>query len=103
MNERQKMLLEAIKSRVETLLGRRYEWRQNSRQMIAEYGQSAFSEVAAAEEFGCRTKFDSVFGRPPESDGERMRFNRDLSALVKAGLVTITECGANTRFVRPIA
>ena len=100
MVEQRKRVLAAIAARITALKRIRTPWLQDARNRIQRHGLAALLEVKYVDEQGCRVSFEGIHGRPPESDAERMRFNRDVAALESLGLVTITHDGPKTRYVR---
>ena len=101
MVERRKRVLAAITARITALKRIRTPWLQDARNRIQRHGLAALLEVKYVDEQGCRFSFEGIYGRPPESDAERMRFNRDVAALESLGLGTITHDGPKTRYIRP--
>ena len=100
MVDRRKRVLAAIAARIAALKRIRTPWIQDTRNRIQEHGLAALLEVKHVDQQGCRVSFEGIHGRPPESDTERMRFNRDVAALESQGLVRITHDGSKTRYVR---
>ena len=104
MVEGRKRVLAAITARITALKRIRTPWLQDARNRIQRHGLAALLEVKYVDKQGCRVSYEGIHGRPPESDAERMRFNRDVAALESLeslGLVTITHDGPKIRYVRP--
>ena len=101
MVERRKRVLAAITARITALKRIRTPWLQDARNRIQRHGLAALLEVKHVDKQGCRVSYEGIYGRPPETDAERMRFNRDVAALESQGLVAITHDGPKTRYVRP--
>ena len=100
MVERRKRVLAAITARITALKRIRTPWLQDARNRIQRHGLAALLEVKHVDKQGCRVSYEGIYGRPPETDAERMRFNRDVAALESQGLVAITHDGPKTRYVR---
>ncbi len=85
MNERRQLTLEIIAARIEwlRLLAPQFNG-LNRRGMIEKYGFALFRGTEHVD-LGCRLKFANIYGSPPDTDGERMMFNRDIEHLARAG------------------
>ncbi len=100
INERQQLTLEAIALRIEWLKLWSPTWQADRRGMIDTYGFSLLREIENVDDLGCHLKFANIYGSPPESDSDRMRFRRDIGTLEDNGLLVIKFDG-RLRFGRP--
>ena len=101
MNERQQLTLEVIATRIEwlRLLAPEFQGLRR-RDMIDKYGFPVLREIEHVEEFGCRIKFAHIYGSPPDTDAERMVFNRDIEHLSRAGELVVQHVD-RMKFGRP--
>ncbi len=67
--------------------------------MIDRYGFALFRKIENVH-LGCRLKFTNIYGSPPDTDGERMLFNRDIEHLARPGEL-IVQYVDRFRFGRP--